>query len=103
MTISLHKIWAWIVYSSQDSTKISLTVKSALTGLITALTVAAGLANIHLPSAELTALVDSIVFLIQSLLLLVSSALAAWGLIRKIATSFTKDNKVVNEHEAFNQ
>jgi hypothetical protein len=47
----------WIVYSSADAQSISLSVKGGLTLAATLLTIAAGMANIQLPSDLLTQLV----------------------------------------------
>lgn len=100
MTI-LNRIWAWLLLSSSDPNKVSLTIKGALVGLLTAITMVAGVANIQLPSEALTQSVDGIIAFVQTSLLWVSSAVTAWGAIRKVWTSISGDNKVINSHEAF--
>lgn len=87
----IKKIWNWIILSSEDSTKLSLTLKSALTLLVTALTI------IGLPKAELGALADQIVTLVQDLLMVISAVTGVWGLMRKINTTMGGTNSVLND------
>lgn len=102
MTV-IKKVFAWLVFSSKNSAKISLSVKSALTFFVTMLTVWAGFAHIQLPTEALTQAVDDIIVFIQTAFLLISTASTIWGLLRKVWTSITGSNAVVNEHEVFNR
>lgn len=87
----MKKILNWIMLSSQDSTKVSLTLKSTLTLLVTALTI------IGLPKAELGTLADQIVTLVQGVLVVVSAATGVWGMVRKINTTMGGTNSVLND------
>ncbi len=99
----LKKFWLWLVLSSSDPTKYSLTIKSALTGVITALTIVAGLTNITLSTPDLTAIVDNIVATVQTILLLVSLVTGTYGFIMKVWDTINGTNAVINEHPAFQQ
>jgi len=101
MTTVLKRVWAWLVLSSADPNKVSLTIKGALTGLVTMITISAGLAGVQLPSEGLTEAVDAIISFVQFSLLWLSSAVTAWGVFRKVWSSISGDNKVINSHEAF--
>jgi hypothetical protein len=55
------------------------------------------MASMHgLPSDLITQLIDGIVAGVQAALMLVSAIAAVIGLIRKIVTTFTGTNKVIN-------
>lgn len=92
----IKSVLAWLVFSSKNSAKISLTIKAALTGLITVATIYAGIANVQLPTEALTQTVDAIVTFVQTAFLAISSAVTVYGLLRKIWTTFTGDNHVIN-------
>jgi len=96
MMTFIKKVLLWLVFSSKNSAKISLTIKAALTGLVTVATIYAGIANVSLPTEALTQAVDGIITFVQTALVAISSAVTAWGLIRKIWRSFTGDNHVIN-------
>lgn len=84
----VEKIVTWIVFSSKDPKKISLTVKSALTGLATLVTFYAGLQNIQLPSELLTQAIEAIVQTVQVAFGAIAIIGTAYGFIRKIVLSF---------------
>lgn len=88
--------WNWLVWSSQDPTTVSLSVKAFLTAGVTYGTIAAGMAHISLPSDLLTQLVDAIVAIVQSALMLGSALLTVIGIIRKIKSTIDGTNKVFN-------
>jgi hypothetical protein len=87
--------WYWLVFSSTNPQRVSLTIKAFLTGLLTYSTVLAGFGHIQLPIDLLTQLVDGIVAFVQTALLCVSIAAGIVGLIRKIATTFSETNQVI--------
>ena len=98
----IKKITAWLVLSSQNPTKWSLTIKGALTGGVTILTVVAGLAHINIPGADaFSAAIDAIIGFVQTALLCISAAATAWGLLRKIWSTISGENQVVNSHPVF--
>jgi len=84
----LSKAIQWIVYSSSDPKKVSLTVKSAILGFGT-------LIVFVLPNTDIPLLADSTSQLIESVLVVVSVVAGIGGLIRKVLTSFTGANEVV--------
>ncbi len=96
MTIA-KKIFAWIVFSSRDASKISLTLKSAFAALITGATIVAGLSNVNLPSETLTQLADATISLVQTVLLAVSTVGTIVGLVRKIRASMKGENAATAE------
>ena len=87
--------WYWLVFSSTDPARVSLTIKAFLTGLLTYGTVLAGFGHIQLPVDLLTQLVDAVVAFVQTVLLCVSIGAGIVGLVRKIATTFSGDNQVI--------
>ena len=85
MKQALQKLIAWIVVSSADPDEVSLTVKGALVAVIPTLMAVAGIAHINLGDGSLlTSLVDALAELIQVTLTLVATAIAVWGITRKI-------------------
>lgn len=92
----MTKFFSWIILSSRDSEKVSLTVKAFFTGLITVATILAGLSHITLPGDTLTAFADAGVTFVQAILLVVSSIATLYGLARKLWTSFRGTNAVIN-------
>jgi hypothetical protein len=87
--------WYWLVFSSTNPERISLTVKAFLTGLLTYSTIVAGFGHVQLPIDLLTQLVDGIVAFVQAALLCVSIGAGIVGLTRKIATTFSDTNQVI--------
>lgn len=92
----LKKIWNWLVKSSVNAQRISLTVKGILIGIIPVVMTIAHLANIKVESADLTTLIDAMANLIIVLGSLVSIIAMIWGVIRKIFTTFNGTNAVLN-------
>jgi hypothetical protein len=83
----------WIVYSSNDATQISLTVKGALLGIIPYLMIVAGIAHVNVgDSTTLTALVDSIANFVQVALTAVSALVTVYGLARKVFLTIAGKN-----------
>jgi hypothetical protein len=86
----------WIVLSSKDSEKFSLTIKGFGTAFMTLLTVVAGFEHVQLSSADLTAVVDAAVSLLQVVCLAVSTAVTLYGAIRKVVITLKGENAVLN-------
>lgn len=85
--------WNWLVFSSADPQRVSLTVKGVLIGALTYATVLAGFAHIALPSDLLTQLIDQIVNLVQSFLMVVAIITATAGIIRKVGKTLVGTNQ----------
>ena len=84
---TLKKIWSWLVWSSKDPQKISLTLKAGIPYLVimmawTGITPPDNNAIIYL----IDSIVNAIVLLVQSVLAIV----ALYGSYRKVKTSMTK-------------
>lgn len=87
--------WKWVVYSSADPVKTSLTIKALLVSGVTYLTVVFQFANINFGNFELNMLIDAIVAFIQALLMVVSTATALFGLLRKSYKTIKGTNPVM--------
>ncbi len=91
MKKTIDKVWDWLVWSSADPEKLSLTVKGAMTGFVTLMTVALGVAQIHLPVGApeiLNQIIDGTVLVIQAIAGLVSAIALVFGLWRKLVITF---------------
>lgn len=87
----VDKVWDWLVWSSADPNQLSLTVKGALTGVVTLITVGTGIAQIHLPDGVpmiLSELVDGAVSVVQAVAGVVSALAVVAGLWRKLLITF---------------
>ncbi len=96
MTKYLKTAWIWLVYSSANPEKFSMSLKAGATALITYGTVAAGFAHVTLPFELLTQLFDTLIAGVQALLLLISLIVTAQGVWRKIASTVRGTNQVLN-------
>lgn len=92
---TLKKIFAWIVYSSSNAEKISLTLKGVFVGALPTIIAVAGLANVSLDSEALTQAVNSIATLIQIGGYVVSTVMILVGAVRKVWTSIRGENAVI--------
>ncbi len=88
------KIWQWLVLSSKDPSKVSLAIKGAGGVIISVLVAVAGITHLQVGSAELTAILDSIISIFDAMLLVVSGVVTLWGAIRKVYTSIKGTNQV---------
>lgn len=93
----MNKLVNWLLLSSADSSKLSLTIKGASVGVITVLTMVSGLAHIQLPSDTLTALFDTAVGSLQALAVVLSGIATAVGLLRKLWLTARGENAVLND------
>lgn len=92
---TLKRVLEWLVKSSADASKWSLTVKAVLYGLIPVAVHFLGLANIQIGSDALTQVVDSIAQFIVVIGGVITGSVAAVGLIRKIWTTLAGENDVI--------
>lgn len=88
----IKNFFTWLVASSADPNKVSLTVTSALTALIPYGIFLSGITHHSLDAADAGAVVAAIGTLVQVLLTAVSVCLFLYGLIRKIYLSLTGRN-----------
>lgn len=96
MKTKLKKIWQWFVYSSTDPKKLSMTVQGILAALIPTVIIGAKLLfDIDLDKSELGELVEALAGFVALLATFYSAAKTTFGLVRKIFTTATGENKVV--------
>jgi len=88
-------IWNWLIKSSADADRISLTVKGSLLSIIPIAIFVFKAFNIEVGSDQLNLVTDSIVALIGIFAALVSSVQIAVGMIRKIWTTLDGTNSVI--------
>lgn len=96
----MKKIIDWIIYSSEDPAKISMTVKGILTAAIPTIIFVAKIFNVEIGSEDLTAFVDALVLFIGAVSMAVSAYMTVVGFFRKIFTTLTGNNAVLNEYKA---
>ena len=75
----MKEFLTFLITSSKDPRKVSLTVRGALTALIPVFLIVSGLSE-----ADANALVDAIVDLVFWVTSIVSTVTVIWGLVRKI-------------------
>lgn len=93
---SFDNLWTWIMKSSADPTKVSSTIKWALTGIGTILTIAFGYTNYHpFDVTDWNNAVDAIILSIQDILVALSAIGTVVGLVRKIILTMKGTNPVV--------
>lgn len=98
----MKKILAWILLSSKDPSRYSLTAKAGVPLLISILTITAGFSHIHVPGPDaFNQLIDSAINVVQNAVALVTACATAWGLARKLWATIWGENEVINQHPAF--
>jgi hypothetical protein len=78
----MDTVLTWLLISSKDPEKVSLTIKGILTGAIPVITIVLGLA--HIQVGDLTPFVDGIINVVQTALAAIAAVMTVWGLFRKI-------------------
>ena len=92
----ITKIIDWVLWSSKNADKISLTVKSILSGaiVVTLLQVL----KIDVPVDMFSATIDMFVTIIQEVGVVATAVVTIVGLVRKIVSTFKGTNDVLNTH-----
>ena len=91
-----EKIYDWLVLSSVDPTKVSLTVKGALVSAAATATVLLGLAHMNLPvPADVNQVIDLSTTLIQLFFQGFGDMVMVVGLVRKIYLTVVGKNSVL--------
>lgn len=85
----LRTIIEFIVYSSKNSQKISLTVKGALVSVVAILVY-------FFPGTDFSSAIDTIVLLVQQILAALGTAMLVVGVIRKLWTTVRGTNDQIN-------
>lgn len=91
----LKKFWEWLVMSSADAQKISLTVKAFLIGLIPGILFLTNMLNVQFDSETFTGIVEAVAQIIVLLGGLITAIAFVWGAVRKLLTTLTGKNAVV--------
>ena len=94
---ALNAALKWLVTSSQDPARWSLTIKGILVGFVPVIITLAGLANIDIGSDKLSAIIDGVASLVQVLLALVATGMTAYGIARKLYNTVTGRTDVPQE------
>jgi uncharacterized membrane protein (GlpM family) len=80
----LNTLVRWIVFSSEDPSEVSLTIKGVLVGVIPYVMILIGLTHINVGQDQLSAIVDGVSTFVQDALMLVSAAITLFGFGRKL-------------------
>jgi len=91
----IDKIWTWLLYSSSNREKISMSIKGAVGTLIVAASIFLGDINVPLLGENINAVIDAIFATIQAAVGLVSAIMMIVGSIRKVITTYKGTNDVV--------
>ena len=88
----LQNFFKWIIQSSTDPTKVSLTVQSLLAGYVPiVLTIAGFFPSLHtvVSADSLTAAVHAIIAIINGFFMIVAGVMFVYGFVRKIYITYT--------------
>lgn len=80
----IQKIWNWLVVSSADPSRISLTIKGIGVAIIPYLMIITNTSGVQIGSTEITSLFDTLAMIVQNFLTIVSGIMFVYGLVRKI-------------------
>lgn len=92
----MKKFWAWLLLSSSDPEKASLTIKSIGATVVTYGIFFAGLFHKNVNADDLNVLTNSVANFIGIVLIGISSVTAIVAAIRKIFKSLNGTNEVIN-------
>lgn len=95
---TFEKILDWVLISSKDPTKVSLTVKGALLSIVPIFIALSNLTSLKLESEQLTLIVEIVAQFIQAIFGAVSLIVTAYGLVRKIIASLKGENLGYNQY-----
>lgn len=84
----------WLVFSSQNPSAPSLTIKGFLVFTLPYVMFALGLAHLNIGSDQVTAIFDALAAVVQALLTVVATLMTLWGLLRKLWAAYKLPNQV---------
>lgn len=84
----LKKFWDWLVQSSADPTKVSVTVKGALGTVASVLVLLSPLVHVQISNEQVSSVIDLTAQVVVSLCAVVSAIAGILGLVRKIYFTF---------------
>lgn len=86
----------WLILSSKDPGKISLSVKGFGLMLVPILITIGGLTSIQIPDQQgLESIIEGIAAIVQIVFGIVSAIVTIYGIIRKIMITLKGENKVI--------
>lgn len=91
----MKKFLHWLVLSSQDPQKLSLTLKGILVMYSPVIVFTLGVLKLPLDQSALSQIIDAAVFVVQSVLVLVGASVALVGIVQKVVLSVTGHNQVI--------
>lgn len=80
----ITKIWNWLVVSSEDPEKLSMTVKGLLGTVGSAVILVSPLVHLHIGDQQVTAIIDLISQIVISFCAVISGIATILGFARKI-------------------
>lgn len=92
----MKKFIVWLVLSSKDPEKVSLTIKGILASVATYVVFFTSLFHLNFNVTDLTTIGDMISKIIEALLMIVSMVTALIGAVRKIKSTMNGTNEVIN-------
>ncbi len=92
----MKKFWAWLLLSSSDPEKVSLTIKSAGAMFATYIIFFTGLFHKNIQPSDLEVLTNGIANFVSLALMAISAVVGVWAALRKIFLSLTGGNEVIN-------
>lgn len=92
----LVKIWNWVVFSSVNEDKIAATVKGFLGVAVAIVTNILIIGHFNIDPAAVQGVADQVLVTLQAILLAISSLVGLVGFLRKIWTTLSGTNQVIN-------
>ena len=92
----LKTAYTWLMKSSQNPGAVSLTIKGATTGVITAITVVIGLAHISVGTADLNGIVDGAIACVQAAAAMTAAITTVYGAVRKVVLTIESKHASLN-------
>ncbi len=80
----IKNIWNWVVYSSADSNKLSLTLKGIAGFILAIISYRYGIQNYSAVNSQVTMLIDMLITALQDAITLISIGATIYGTFRKI-------------------
>jgi len=88
------KIWNWLVYSSKNAEKYSLTIKGLAT-FVPSVVAFLALVNINIEANTFLAAIDILAAVVVAFFAMISALYTLTGLIRKLYTTIVGNNAVI--------
>ncbi len=92
----MKKFIAWLVLSSKDPEKVSLTIKGVIATAATYIIFFTSLFHLNFSATDLATVGDLIGKIVQALLMVVSLVTTLIGFVRKLTTTANGTNEVIN-------